>query len=359
MGAQRKINKKSLSIALFFLFILYFISQTSLVMAQALGDIQDVPMPDIQIPDIDFKPTFSLTADTLTPQPNSFMTITARLSGANNINNSNYTWSLNNVRQKEASGINKNIFAFRVGNNLGTIYKISVNILTPNGDTLSDSISATISDLDLTWEASSQTPALYRGKALPTQNSTVIISALPLIYRPGTKILFNNNDLIFNWKLDNQLIAEKSGTGKLEFTLPIDNYAGNYNSILLEVKTANNTVFVSKNLTIPVVKPQSLIYLADPKSNLPYGNTLKNLIIKPANLSFFVQNYFFNAQSDNLEWQWFVNNEKLADKGEKPWLASLNLADSDQLYSVQIQVSTKNPAYNLESTQSTFDLEVQ
>jgi len=315
-------------------------------------------LPTNQLPNLNLKSTLSLTSNPLTPQPNSIITATANLLGTTNVNNSNYTWFLNSVKQKEASGLNKNIFTFQVGD-LGAVYKVSVSISISSGDNLSDSISLTVSDFDLTWGASSQAPASYKGKLLPTQNSTVSVSALPFIYRPGTKTLINNNNLIFNWTVDDKFSAGNSGIGNSDFIFRVNDFAGVSKSVQLEIKTPDNAVSLIKNTTIPIVRPQTLIYFADAKTNLPYGAALKNSIIKSMNLNFIAQNYFFNTPSKDLKWQWFINNEEVAGKGEKPWLASLNLSNISQLFSAQVQVSAKNPANDLEIAQSTINLEVK
>lgn len=335
-----------------------FLITASQPILPAMAQTPVVPDLDIQIPDSNINTSISLSADYSTPQPNSYATITANLSGTANINNADYSWFLNNVRQRELSGINRNSFTFQVGN-LGSVYKISVNISTPGGDNLSDSISISVSDVDLTWSSSSQAPASYKGKLLPTQNSTVIVSALPIIYRPGTKTLFNNNNLIFNWTVDDLFLTDKSGVGKADFLLPIRDFTSSVKSVGLEVRTSSGAILASKSVAIPIVRPQVLIYLADPNSNLPYGASLQNLVIKPVDLNFIVQSYFFNDQPSVLDWQWFLNSEELAEKDEKPWLASLNLTKSKKLFSAEIQVSAKNPANDMETAQSTFNLDVQ
>ena len=346
---NKKLKIKNFILYPFFAF--YFLLFAIPIMAQ-------FDLPVNQLPNLNMKPTLSLTSDPLTPQPNSIITITANLLGTTNVNNSDYTWFLNGARQKEASGLKKNIFTFPVGD-LGAVYKVSASILTPNGDNLSDSISLTVSDFDLTWSASSRAPASYKGKLLPTQNSIVSVSALPFVYQPATKTLVNNNNLIFNWTIDDKFSADKSGIGKSDLILRINDFAGADKSIRLEIKTLDGAVSLTKDAAIPIVRPQTLIYFADPKTNLPYGAALKNLIIKPISLNFVAQNYFFNAPSKDLIWQWFINNKEVTGGGEKPWLASLNLSNVGQLFSAQVQVLVKNPANDLETAQSTINLEVK
>ncbi len=218
--------------------------------------------------------------------------------------------------------------------------------------------SALTSDVDLTWSANSQAPASYKGKLLPTQNSTINISALPFVYWPGTKTLIANDNLIFNWYIDDKFSAGKSGVDKSNIAIIINDYAGGSKSVRLEIKSSDGAVSINKIIEIPIARPQVFIYLADSETGLQFGPALKNLIVSPISLNFVAQNYFFNAPPKDLKWQWFINNEEVAGSGEKSWLASLNLANMGPLFA-QIQVVTKNPANDLETAQSTINLEVK
>lgn len=304
------------------------------------------------------KPTISLSADPTTPLRDSAVTVTANLSGIIGSGNSNYLWFLNGAKQSEASGLNKKTFKLNTGD-IGVIYRISVNVATPNGENLSDAINLTVSDIDLTWSANSQAPVAYRAKLMPTQNSVVAISALPFIYRPGTKILINSSNIIYNWIINGKLDSEKSGINKNAYILKVDNFFGNSYLVRLEVKTMDGAVYLNKYITIPVVKPQIFIYSSDSKTNRTVGVALKNLTAETRNLRFAAEAYFFTAPMKDLKWQWLVNNTEVNSDTENPWIAALNLADNffGQL-SAQIQVEVKNPNNELESAQSTIDLEI-
>lgn len=304
------------------------------------------------------RPTISLTSEPLTPLPNSSVTITANLSGMITAGDSSYTWFLNGVRQTENSGLNKKSFTFKTGV-IGTIYKISVNVATPQ-ENLSDSINFTVSDVDLTWIANSKAPIFYKAKIMPTQNSPIAVSALPLVYIPGTKTKPNPGNLIYNWKLDGKLDTERSGINKSSFNFRASNFFGNSHIVRLEVKNSDNTISLSKDIIIPVVRPQLWLYFSDSKTNLPVGAALKNLTTKPADFKFTAQTYFFNALEKNLKWQWFINNAEVNSESANPWLATLNLKDKKLgQFSTQIQVTAKNPANELEAAQSTTNLEIR
>ncbi|MBU2082383.1 hypothetical protein KKH14_03110 [Patescibacteria group bacterium] len=217
---------------------------------------------------------------------------------------------------------------------------------------------ALTNDVDLTWDANSQAPASYKGKLLPTQNSTINISALPFIYWPGSRTLIANNNLIFNWHIDDKFSAGNSGAGKSNLIFTVNNYAGGRKLIRLEIKTSDGAVSISKNIEIPIARPQVFIHLADSKTGFPYGAALKNLTVSPISLNFVAQNYFFNTTPNNLRWQWLVDGKEVGSGSERPWLASLNLINRGPLLA-QIQTIVKNSSNELETAQSTINLEVK
>lgn len=334
-----------------YLVFLFFVS--SMIFA-------NITMAQFELPAIgSIKPTITLNSEPVTPLPKSTVLITANLSGVTGAGSSNYAWFLNGARQTGASGLNKNTFTFRAGD-IGSVYKINVSVTTPNADILSDAISLTVSDVDLTWVANSKAPEFYRAKIMPTQNSLVTISALPFIYRPGTKNLITPNNLTYNWKVDGKIDSGKSGLNKLSYALRISNFPGNPHLVRLEIKTEDGAIFLSKDAPIPVAKPQISLHFSDSETNLPYGAALKNLIIRPANLNFIAQAYFFTAPAKDLKWQWFINNAKVGGETEKPWLATLNLANGFfERGAAQIKVAAQNPANELESAQSVTNLEIK
>lgn len=305
------------------------------------------------------KSAIILNSDPLTPLPNSTIVVTANLSGVTGAGGSNYAWFLNGVRQAGASGLNKNNFAFRTGA-ISSVYRVSVSVIMPNGENLSDTINLTVSDADLTWVTDSKAPVFYRAKLMPTQNSVVIVSALPFIYRPGTKNLIASSNLTYNWIIDGKMDSEKSGKNKFSYVFRANNFPGNPYLIRLEIKTEDGSVSLNKYATIPVVRPQVMLHFSDTKTNLPYGTALKNLMIRPASLNFAAETYFFTAPEKNLKWLWFINNAEVGSETEKPWLATLNLAnDFIGDFSTQIKVTAQNPNNELESAQSIINLEIK
>lgn len=340
-----KISNKTLITLVFTISLVFYVGN---VLAQ------------FELPNIgSVKSAIILNSDPLTPLPNSTIAITANLSGVTGAGGSNYTWFLNGARQTVASGLSKNTFSFRTGA-IGSVYRVSVNVIMPNGENLSDAINLTVSDADLTWVTDSKAPVFYRAKLMPTQNSVVIVSALPFIYRPGTKNLIASSNLTYNWIIDGKMDSEKSGKNKFSYVFRANNFPGNSYLIRLEIRTEEGVVSLNKYATIPVVRPQVMLHFSDPKTGLPYGTALKNLMIRPASLNFTAETYFFTVPAKNLKWLWFINNAEVGSETEKPWLATLNLAnDFIGAFSTQIKVTAQNPNNELESAQSIINLEIK
>ena len=347
-------NTKHISVVVFLLFVSSFAFYISLTLAQ-------FELPGSQIPSLlDIKPALSLSVEPATPMPNFAVSVAANLTGATNQSNANYTWFLNGARQTAASGLNKNVFTFTAGS-LGTIYKIDVAAATSNGENLTDAVALTVSDIDLTWSSNNNVPAGYRGKILPTQNSTVTVSALTSVYRPGTKILINSSGLVYNWRLNDKFLPERSGINKSNYAFTADVFSENKKSVRLEIKTTDGSVLLNKSAEISIVSPETLIYLPDPDTDKPYGAALKKLIISQLkSINFAAQNYFFNTPDSNLEWRWLVDDNEVLGTTQTPWLSVFNIPDNIRLpFFTKISVLVKNPANELESSGSNVNLEIR
>ncbi len=318
---------------------------------------QDIGVPNVSLPGFGLKPNLTLSAEPATPRPGFTIALTANLAGIN-VGNSDYDWFLNGRREAGASGLNKNVFAFKVGA-LGGVYTAEVRVATPAGDILSDSMNFTVSDFDLTWDAASEAPADYPGKILPTKNSNVAVSVLPFVYVPGTRNLIGSSGLIYNWHLDEQFQSSQSGLNKPQFSFRSGNFLAK--TVRLEIRNPSGTVSLSKSIDIPVASPMVLIYSADAKTGRPLGGALKSLITAAGGtLNFAAKTYFFNAAPERLSWQWLVGSEAVSGTPAEPWLASLNAVKNLTLpFYAQIRAAVQNPADEEESASSSFNIQIR
>ena len=138
-----------------------------------------------------FKPSplvqpLNLVATPSSPSPNQSVSVEAQ-TPASDGTRANFIWTVDGVRQSDASGFGKNIFTFTAGG-VGSIKHISVRV-EPFADlpvTASKDIYTT--DLALPWTAKTYTPKWYKGKALAIPNSHIRVAAIPTFILDGTTI---------------------------------------------------------------------------------------------------------------------------------------------------------------------------
>ena len=298
----------------------------------------------------------SLKITPTTPLPNSAAVATAWLSGSDT-SGVNFIWFLNNVRQSDSSGVDKNTLSFQTGK-LGSVYTVTVSVTTIIGENLRDSISFTVSDVDLTWSAQNQAPANYEGKLLPSEGTKIIVSALPIIFSPGTKTQLNPNNLNYRWFLNDIFNSSASGLGKSVFK-----YSAGANSDNLKIQISNtqNTLMVEKSATIPVVAPKVLVFLADSAGNISYRSAITAFVSNLGQkLTLKAVPYFFNLLPAQLNWSWFVNDKKMAETPRNPLVGSLEIPkDIVTPSNFQITITAFNPYFNAENAQNLININVK
>ncbi len=300
--------------------------------------------------------TLSLKTVPVTPLPNSTAVATAILSGSDTTNAA-YTWSLNNVRQSDSSGTDKNTFSFPTGK-LGSIYTVSVSVTTSIGENLRDSVSFTVSDADLTWSAQNQAPADYEGKILPSDGTKMIVSALPIIFSPGTKTQLNPNNLNYRWFLNNIFDSSGSGLGKSTYKYTA---GANGDNLKVLISNAQNTAMVEKPVVIPTVAPKVLVFLADSAGSITYRSAIATLVTNLGQkLTFKAVPYFFNLLPSQLNWSWFVNDKKIEGAPQNPWLATFTIpANLVAGATFRIIAGVDNPFFTLENASVSINITAQ
>ncbi len=299
--------------------------------------------------------SLALKINPATPAPNSTAVATALLSGSDT-SGASFTWFLNNVRQSDNSGTDKNTFSLPTGG-LGAVYTVSVTISTTSGESLRDSISFTVSDADLTWSAQNEAPADYEGRVLPSEGSKIVASVLPIIFSPGTKTQLNPNNLNYGWFLNNIFDSKNSGLGKTTYKFQLNNPA----TLKVRITNTKNTIALEKSVNLFTVPPQVLVFLADQNGRIVYKNALSNITGAPGQkLNFLARPYFFNLPPLQLNWSWFVNDKKIAGAPQNPLAASLEIPKEILTpANFQITATVLNPYFNAENAQNLININVR
>lgn len=163
----------------------------------------------------------------------------------------------------------------------------------------------------LSWASDSYIPPFYAGKALPSTDSFIKITAMPTFSLP-----MDINTLKFNWFSDGRLIGSASGEGKSTYIFKAYKSADSSCEIKLRVLYPNSKLLAEKIIFIRIVKPEILWQTAEMPEFIPTIINPENkfYLIAKQNINFIAQPLFFNFQKfTDLNFFWQFDEQKFED----------------------------------------------
>ncbi len=175
------------------------------------------------------------------------------------------------------------------------------------GDVDSD---ITFQSLTLYWSADSYVPFGYKGRALPTNGSTVTVSA-------DLKITGENPaNLKYSWFVDGFFQEAKSGYDQNSFQFKVQKTANSQHTVLLKVFNESRSFLEEKSIDIPITSPEIVIYKKqNPKINISYSASSEIFqVAAEKESSFIALPYFFNIDDmADLEFTWTFANKAIKE----------------------------------------------
>ena len=237
----------------------------------------------------------------------------------------NMQWYLNGKVVASGRGVAEQTFT---AGKAGSVMNIKVEAITADGAAYETSASIPISDIDLIARAQTYTPRGYRGTALPTPGSKLEIYAVPYLYSGGSKLAAKN--LIYEWTLNGQKVANSSGGGKTKFAVDLPNFGGGQYEISVTISNLSGSISAQRNLQISTQNPEVVFYKSD--SLVGRSKTAISNYIIPAGGAFSViaEPYFMAIDSllkANIVWR--ANGQNITAPSETPRLLEVSApADS-------------------------------
>ncbi len=247
------------------------------------------------------------------PEPNQAVTVTAQ-SFSFDPDTTFLSWTYNG--KNVASGKGMKSYSFNAGP-AGSLHRVSVSA-NAKGTTFSDTLSFRVSDILLTWEAQTYTPPGYRGRALPTSGALVRVYAFPELFVSASQTAKSDN-LVYQWKLDDQDMRDQSGRGKKAFSFRVANGRGVTHTVSVTVTGEDTTARTFAKTTIRVEDPLILFYEDKPLEGPRYEQTFPRFSAASGDeLRLRAEPFFFLAGSlTALDYQWRVDGRAL-EAGDKP-----------------------------------------
>ncbi|MEI8337823.1 MAG: hypothetical protein WCF92_01600 [bacterium] len=243
------------------------------------------------------------------PSPNEAVKISLEAYGTD-LTKADIIWKIDGVTAKRGRGL---LELNTTAGGAGTSKKIDIAIIPFNGPEVDKSITIAPEKVDIVWEGKTYTPPFYKGKALYSSQSNVVVAAFPNFKANGS-IGVDPSHLTYNWLNDTDAIPEYSGYGK-NFIIYNGLILLDSHTITLNVTSdtsAQSTAFVN----LAPYQPNVLVYEDSPLYGILFNKALPTsfaLSNSEITLAAFPYNFVFNSRTDkDTQYTWSMNGEDLS-----------------------------------------------
>jgi hypothetical protein len=271
------------------------------------------------------------------PGPHDHVHLTVQ-SSAIDLSQSAITWSSNGTVMAQGMGVTS---ADVVAGALGTQTKIGVEADAPDGTIARAQAVIAPTEVDLLFEADSYVPPFYKGRALPSANTNVIVQAIPHFVNPdGSEMAAAK--LVYTWKKDGQVMGTLSGTGKSSAIIPAPLLYGS-DDISVDVASADNTLSGTASVNVASVDPGVVLYEDHPLYGILYNNALRaSTFIPESEMTFAAVPYFAAIGSPNdstLQYAWNINGAAIAADPKDPSEITINANNSSGIALIGLELT--------------------
>jgi hypothetical protein len=269
------------------------------------------------------------------------------------LNRSTLSWYVNG--ELRAQGIGKNSFNFTT-ESLGTNFEVSVSIVSPYGEEISQSIDIKPAEIDLLWQAHTYTPPLYKGKARPTAESLLKIVAIPnFVNEKGGRL--EPGSLVYVWEQDGVVLGRLSGLGRDSVVVraPLTSRTGT--SISVTVTSFEKDISMQKSISLRTEEASVGFYEKHPLEGILYARSLgDNFVLSEKEVTLRAEPFGFSLddiQDGELKYSWKANRENVSSSPENVQEIVLR-QESEDGGAADISLSIENLGKLLQLAQNTI-----
>jgi len=247
---------------------------------------------------------------------------------------STITWVLNG--QTIAQGKGEKSIEFKTGD-IGSSIDLSISVITEKSQRVQKRINFTVGDVDLLWQAMTNTPAFYKGKAIPTSGSEIKLTAI-------TNGLGKSQNLIYEWRRNFQNVPSASGVGKNSYTFRLSDIYGQ-EVVRVRVSGPDKAFSIEKTIVIKPKQPEVLLYEMHPFEGPLYRQALGKEIDMgdKSEIAIMAEPFFFpKPDIPSLTYNWTLNRNPL-ESLDQPNIIGLSTTEDDQSGRAQIILEINNP----------------
>lgn len=291
----------------------------------------------------------TLTLDPENPTPYSDIKITFKTYDFD-ADTAMFTWSIN--KKIVLTGKGEKTIETKVGGIKSTTL-VSVKIETSGGEIINSYVEIRPQSIDLTWESTeSYIPPFYEGKALPGEDSAIVVIATPSFSFENK--LIAPEEISYSWYLNDQFIINRSGRGRQILNTRLD-YLSNKNVFKVVAKsdnggTAENSITIYPNDISPI------FYLKDPVLGLDLTRAIEKRFETTKEFTLSLVPYFISSKNglgSSISYDWSMNGLPINPDSN----TDVTLKPKDNSSgSKTLSVSIDNPARQLQTVKSFLNI---
>ncbi len=289
---------------------------------------------------------------TVSPEfPGPFEGVNLRLqSFSADLNRSDVTWLLNGRVLVRGAGITE--ASFETGA-LGSVSTVDISVSASSGGTFSKRIVIRPTDIDLVFEAGTYVPPLYKGKALPSSDSSVTVLAIPHFITSSGSAL-NPQSLIYTWRKDGRVLGSLSGRGKSSLKTTGPKLFG---ASIIEVtaESTDGTLVGRERIGISAVQPFMALYEQDPLRGMRFERALGGTFaLENEEVTILAEPFFFGTSertSPALTYSWQLDGSTLENPGVDESSLTLRQVTAGE-GEASLSLSVRNVAHILQGAQT-------
>ena len=277
------------------------------------------------------------------PGPGDSVHLTAE-SSAIDLSSASLVWYANGKVIAQGSGV---VSADVTAGALGTETDVEVDALAADGTSASAQATLIPTQIDLLVDSDSYTPPFYRGRALPSAGTDLMLQAVPYFKRPDGSMVASS-DITYTWKRDNEVMASVSGRGRSSVVIDSPPLFGT-DTISVVARSSDGTLAGNASVSIPSVEPALALYEDHPLFGILYGQALgASTFIPESEMTFAAVPYFAQAQSANdagMDFAWRVNDTAITPSTANPGEITIDSANSNGSALVSLELTRPSNFY--------------
>lgn len=224
---------------------------------------------------------------------------------------------------------------------LGSETTVTADVSAADGSLFSARATVAPTQLDLLVGSDSYTPPFYRGRALPSAGTTLVMQARARFIRADGSII-PDSDITYTWKEGGEVLGTISGRGRSTGSIPIAHIFGGAD-IELSAISVDGTRGARTALSVPLIEPLLDLYEDHPLYGILFNRSLGvSAQIAESEMGLVAIPYFASIKSPNdsaLAYAWSVNGVPVSANTKTPSSITINADNSTGLADIELQVT--------------------